>query len=262
MNKPENEKKQSDAQFRQLQELKFIGLLAGGIVHSLNNVIGVIHGYADLALRATSSSECSYAYLEQIIKEAVLAKDLAGKIGVFARQKKPDFKLIDIHPIVGQEIKIFRESLPASIDIQQDMDMTGTIVLADAGQIRQVVINLCDNAHEAMCENGGILKVILKEVDVTASFAEEYKYLTEGKYVKLTVSDTGRGINQEILERIFEPFSTTKKSGEGAGLGLSVVHQIVKNHKGEIIVKSNPGEGTTLDIYLPLANKDHGEKEG
>ena len=282
MNKSENEKKQLDAQLQQLQELKFIGLIAGGIVHSFNNVIGVIRGYADLALRSTSSSDSNHDYLKHIIEGAYSAKNLADKMRTFARQKKLDLKLISIHPVVKQAIKIFegsrsfsptphdkskttvkntptgqifKESPAAPIDIQQDIDTMRATVLADADQIQQVVINLCNNAYDALCENGGILKVILKEVDVGSSFAEGYERLNEGRYVKLTVSDTGRGMDQNILKQIYEPFFTTKKINEHAGLGLAVVDEIVKCHKGTIIVESEPDHGTTFEIYLPAVNQ-------
>jgi len=251
----EKEKMQGVAQDRQLQELKFIGLIASGIVHDFNNAIGIIRGYADLALRATPSSDHNHAYLKQIIEGADLSKDLAEKLRIFTKQKKPNFELINIHSIVDQAVIIFKESLAATIDLQQDIDTMCTAVLADADQIRQAVINLCNNACDAMCENGGVLKIILKEVDVGASFAEEYEGLNEGRYVKLTICDTGHGMDQKILKQIFEPFFTTKKTGENAGLGLSVVHAIVKGHKGEIIAESHPGEGAKFDIYLPLAFK-------
>jgi len=334
----EKKKMQGVAQDRQLQELKFIGLLVNGIVHDFNNAIGIIRGYADLALRATSSSDRSYVYLKEIIEGADLSKDLAEKLRVFTKQKKSEFKLINIHSIVEETIKIFegsgknppiphpeersekgsqrsfdpvgpqddqsgttvknaptgqilKESPAALIDpsthttpprrdrfaqdsapqaqgegttdspvglhIQQDIDTTCTAVLADADQIQQVVINLCNNAYDAMCENGGVLKIILKEVDVGASLAEEYEDLNEGRYVKLTICDTGHGMDQEILKQIFEPFFTTKKTGENAGLGLSVVHEIIKVHKGEIIVESHPGEGAKFDIYFPLVNQGY-----
>ena len=261
MNKFENEKEQLDRQLQRLYEVKCIGLIAGNIIHSFNNVIGVIRGYADLALRATSSRDRSHAYLKQVIEGVDSAKDLAEKLRIFTKQKKPDFRLIGIHPIVEQTIKTFRESLPAPIDIQQDIDATSAAVLADAGQIQQMVINLCDNAYDAACENGGIIKIILKEVDVGAFFAAEYKCLNEGRYVKFTLSDTGHGMDQNISKQVYEPFFTTKEIRGNAGLGLSVVHEIVKGHKGEIIVESKVGEGTTFDVYLPLAGNDN-EKMG
>jgi len=257
----DKEKMQGAVQDRQLQELKFIGLLANSIVHDFNNAIGIIRGYADLALRAPSSSDHNHAYLKQIIEGADSAKELAEKLRIFTRQKKPDFKLINIHSIVDEAVIIFKESLATPIDLQQDIDTMCTAVLADADQIQQAVINLCNNAYDAMSENGGSLKIILKEVDVSTSFAEEYEGLNEGKYVRLTISDTGHGMDQEILKQIFEPFFTTKKADEHSGLGLSVVHAIVKGHKGEIIAESHLGEGAKFDIYLPLANQGHKKLE-
>lgn len=252
----ENKKKQLEAQLQQPQELKFIGIIVNDIVHSFNNIIGVIHGYADLALKARSSPERSQTYLKEIIKEADSAKNMAEQLRAFTGQNKPNFQSIATHPVIEQAIKIVKSSLSAQIDIQQDIDITCGTALVDADQIQQAVINLCRNACDAMCENGGILKIILKKVDIEASFAEEYKCLSEGRYVKLTVSDTGHGMDQNILEQIYDPFFTAKKVGKGAGLGLSVVHSIIMIHKGEIIVNSKPEEGTTFDIYLPLVNQD------
>ncbi|MCK5259843.1 MAG: hypothetical protein KAJ70_02155 [Candidatus Omnitrophica bacterium] len=263
MDEAKNEKMKLDGEFRQLQELRSIGIIANRIVHDFNNTIGIIRGYADLALRVAPVSDRGHNFLEKIIEETDSARKLAEKLRIFTRQRKADFKLISSHLIVGQAIQIFRESLPALMDIQQDIDTTGTTVFADAGQIQQVVTGLCNNAYDALCENDGSLKISLKEEDVKASFAEEYKHLNEGKYVKLTVSDTGRGMDQATMERIFEPFFTTKEAGQGAGLGLSVVHGIVMNHHGEIIVDSRLGKGTTVRVYLPLADNDiKREEEG
>lgn len=257
----EKETMQEAAQDRQLQELKFIGLLTNSIVHDFNNAIGIIRGYADLALRATSSGDKCHDYMKLIIEGADSAKALAEKLRVFTKQTKSELKPINIHSIVEETIKNFKESSAVPIDIQQDIDVRCTAVLADADQIQQTVINLYNNAYDAMRENGGRLKIILKEVDVSASFAEEYEGLNEGRYVRLTISDTGHGMDQEVLRQIFEPFFTTKKVGEHAGLGLSVVREIIKGHKGEIIAESHPDEGAKFDIYLPLVNEDHKKLE-
>ena len=255
------EKIQNDKQCQQSQELKHIGLLAGGIVHSFNNAIGVVRGYADLALRAASPSDDNFAYLEKIIKGADAAKELAGKMLIFTRQKKPEFKPIKIQSIIEEAINSFSMSLTSSVKVQQDIDPTCRSVLADTDQIQQVVVNLCNNAFDAISENGGTLKTILKEVDGGASSAEDYGHLNEGRYVKLTVSDTGHGMDENTLKRIYEPFFTTKKAGEGAGLGLTLVQEIVSGHMGKIIAESKPGKGTTIEIYLPLAGKDNVKKK-
>jgi signal transduction histidine kinase len=256
MDTSENEKKQTDEQLRQLQELKCIGLIAGSIIHSFNNTIGVIHGYADLALRATSSSDRRHVYLKQIIEEAGRAVELSEKMRIFARQKKPDFQFVSIPPIVEQAIAILKESAPASIDIQQDIDAPGTVVFADADQIQQVVINLSNNAFEAMRENGGTLKINLKKINGKA-----LERLSRGRYVNLTVSDTGPGMDSNVLKQMYEPFFTCHKGEGHAGLGLAVVHHIVSGHQGKILVESRLGEGTTFDVYLPLANKDREKRK-
>lgn len=259
MEQSKQDKTQNDAQYWQLQELKSIGIIANNIVHDFNNVIGVIRGYADLALRATSADDRSRAYLTHVIEEADTAKELAEKLRIFSGQEKLDYKLIDIPSVAEQAIKIFRESVPTTIEFQQDIDTTCGAVLGDADQIQQAVINLFRNAYDALCDKGGILNLTVNEVDVGA---EVYRGLDEGRYVKLTVSDTGCGMDQETLKRIFEPFFTTKKNREHAGLGLLVVDKIVKGHKGAVIAESKVGEGAKFDIYLPLPKEGQEEKEG
>jgi len=261
MERSKQEKTQNDAQCRQSQELRSIGLIINSIVHSFNNAIGVIRGYADLSLRATDPDSCIFSYQKNIIDGTEFMKELSEKMRIFGKQAKQDLKLVQIHSVVEEVVNSFEVSLTLPIKIQQDIDTTCGPVLADADQIQQAVINLCNNAFDAMSENGGILKIVLKEVDVEVSFAEEFERLNEGRYVKLTVCDTGCGMDPDTLKLIYEPFFTTKKAGEGVGLGLTVVHEIVSSHIGKIIVESKSGEGTTFDIYLPLVNQDHKKLE-
>jgi len=239
---------------RKLEELKSIGLITSNIVHGFNNALGVIHGYAELALKDTDADNCIYPYLEQILQESNLAKTMAEKLRIFSQQDQYDFQSIQIHSIVEEAMRTIHVTGKASIKITQDINPACGAIFADAGLIRQAVMNLCVNACEAMSEQGGALEVNLNEVDVDASLAGAHRDLNAGKYVKLTVKDTGIGMDQEIVRLIFEPFFTAKKTGKHAGLGLTVVQGIVKNHKGKIIVKSKAGEGSTFDLYLPLAN--------
>ena len=239
---------------RQLpQDLSSIGLIINTIVHSFNNSIGLIRGYADLSLRATDPDNRIYPYLKNIINGADAMKELSEKMRIFGKQAKKDLQRMRIHSIVEEAVNTFAKSLEPPANIQQDIDVRCGEILADAGQIRQVVVNLCDNAHDATCDNGGEIKVALKEVDVDASFAKAHKGLQEGKYLRLIVGDSGSGMGPEILSRIFEPFFTTKGEERHPGLGLTVVQAIVKNHKGAVFAESKVGDGTRFDIFFPAA---------
>lgn len=262
MDKLENGKEPWDEQRRQCQELKYIGLITNGIVHSFNNVIGIIHGYADLALRLSSPNDRNHEYLKQIIEGAESAREIAERIRIFTKQKEPNNQVLQIGPVIERSITRFRGSLPASIEVLQDINAADAAVVADRDQIDLMVTSLLNNAYEATREQGGSIKIALREVDVDASMAGERKSLNTGRYVKLTVSDTGCGMAQDLSMRIFEPFITTKKAGEGAGLGLTVVYAIIKGLKGEILVDSQLGKGTIFDIYLPLAKKGNEKTEG
>ena len=159
--------------------------------------------------------------------------------------------------VIKEALKMLRSSIPTTIEIRQELTANG-IVLADPTQIHQVIMNLCTNAYHAMRETGGTLAVFLGEIEIRDE-DEGYGELVPGRYLKLTVSDTGCGINPEIQERIFEPYFTTKKTGEGTGLGLAVVHGIIKSYNGHITVYSEPGRGTTFHVYLPLVEEKAAE---
>src|SRR3989338_1443620 len=251
MERPDQRNVQNDAQGRLPQDLSSIGLIINSIVHSFNNAIGLIRGYADLSLRATDPESRIYPYLKNIINGTDAMKELSEKMRVFGQQAKKDLQLMKIHPIVEEAVNAFTRSLAPPVQIRQDIDAHCGEILADADQIRQAVINLCDNAHHATRDNGSEIKVSLKEVDVDASFAGTHKDLKEGRYQKLTVRDTGSGIDPGILSRIFEPFFTTKNEEGHSGLGLTVVQAIVKNHKGVISAESKLGDGTRFDIFFP-----------
>jgi len=234
-------------------DLKFIGLIMNTVVHSLNNTIGLIHGYADLSLRAADPDSRVYPYLKNISDGADSLKELSEKMRIFSKQEKQDLTLMNIHVLVEEAVNSFAASLTSSVEVQKNIDPACGTVLADEAQIRQVVTNLCRNAYDAVRDKGGVIEVSLMPRDVDAAFAEAHKNLEEGRYLNLAVKDTGCGMNQEISSRIYEPFFTTKGAGGNAGLGLTVVQAIVKNHKGSIFVESKPGEGTEFDVFLPGA---------
>ncbi|MFH2132784.1 MAG: ATP-binding protein, partial [bacterium] len=240
-----------EKQLFQSQKMEAIGTLARGIAHDLNNSLGVMLGYTELLLDNQPHESEEKSSLEQVYLEGERAADLVQQILTFSRVYENELKLISIAPLLKESIKMMRTTLPPNIQINESFTAASPPILADATQLHQVIMNLCTNASHAMKEHGGVLDIRLEEVSAKA-IQTPVPELMEGTYLNLSVSDTGCGMTAEVKERIFDPFFTTKAVGEGTGLGLSVVHGIVKNHNGLIHVDSTPGKGTTLDIYFPI----------
>ncbi len=243
-----------EAQLRQAQKMEAIGTLAGGIAHDFNNILGAILGFTDMALLHCDPGSPLHENLTHIRKGGKRAADLVQQILTFSRMTTAEKEPVPVVPLVRESLKLLRASLPATIEIEKELDAAGMNVLANPVKIQQVVMNLCTNAFHAMRDRGGLLTVTLDTVPA----AECRRMLTSvrGDCVRLTVSDTGTGIDPETMERIFDPFFTTKGPGEGTGLGLSVVHGIVRDLGGTITVSSEPGEGTTFTVILPAVKKD------
>jgi len=242
--------KKLEQQLRQSQKMEAIGVLAGGIAHDFNNILTSVLGYADLAMDSLGNVNGTKADLKQIMIAGNRAKDLVAQILTFSRQEEFERQPIQISLIIKEALKLIRASLPSTIEIRQNVTNQGTI-LSDATQIHQVVMNICTNAYHAMGDKGGVLEVDLSQVEIDSISAGLHTDLKEGSYLKLTISDTGRGMDEETQKRIFDPFFTTKKSRGGTGLGLSVVHGIIKSHEGSISVYSEVGKGTTFHLYFP-----------
>jgi len=259
--KEEKEKANLEAQLRQSQKLESVGTMANGIAHTFNNVLGTIRGYADMSLKVTPPETRVYLYLKHIIKGTATAKELADDMLMFSRNETQNFRLTDIESIVQEAIKLFKVSFMDTVTLHINLETISGKIFLDPNQIEHTVMNLCQNAYHAVRDDGGEIAITLKQIDVDTSLASAYQNLHEGPYAKLTITDTGRGMDKKTLEHIFEPFFTTKPAGEGTGLGLSVVHGIMTAHKGSIIVKSSPGEGTTFDLYFPLADGQNQTKE-
>ena len=240
-----------ETQLRQGQKMEAIGTLAGGIAHDFNNILGAMMGYAELA-RFKTKDVAIHPYLEQLLKACDRARDLVQQILTFSRQREQEKKPITVTPIVTEVMKLLRSSLPSTVEIRQRYTNRYDTVLADPTQIHQVLMNLCTNAVHAMREGEGVLEVSLRQVEIPADNRAYNPALKAGAYLQLIVSDTGKGIDPAIKDKIFDPFFTTKNTGEGTGLGLSVVYGIVKDHGGAIAVESKPGEGATFTISLPL----------
>jgi signal transduction histidine kinase/ActR/RegA family two-component response regulator len=240
-----------EEQLRQSQKMESIGTLAGGIAHDFNNILGVIFGYAELSREQAADNSVLANNISQILKAADRAKNLIRQILAFSRKSTFEAVPLRLHLIVKEALALLRASLPSSVSIQSDVAVTNDTVMADATQIHQVVINLCTNAAHAMREKGGTLEVTLKPLDLDRHSAAAYNAIEPGPYVHLSVRDTGTGIAPDIIDRIFEPFFTTKPAGTGTGMGLSVVHGIVKSLKGDVKVYSRPGSGTVFHVVLP-----------
>ncbi|MDA8125939.1 MAG: PAS domain S-box protein [Deltaproteobacteria bacterium] len=249
-----------EAQLHQAQKMEAIGTLAGGIAHDFNNILGGIVGYAGLAQLKTCDGPIK-PYLEQILRACDRAKDLVTQILTFSRQRDLEKKPLSVTPVVKEALKLLRSSLPATIEIRLHQENIPDTILANATQIHQVLINLCANAAHAMRERGGVLDIALSRLDITGERSADGP-LAQGPYLQLVVRDTGHGIDPAVLDRIFDPFYTTKGPGEGTGLGLSMVYGIVKNHGGAVSVASRPGEGTAFTICLPLLDSEGKPPEG
>lgn len=253
----EKEKKKLEARLRQAQKMEAIGTLAGGIAHDFNNILFPILGYSEMLMNDAPDNSDLKRDLSIIFNGTKRARDLVKQILAFSRQREYDLKPIKVHLVVKEALKLIRSSIPATIDIMQNI-IDCELVMADYTQIHQVAINLLTNAYHAMEKKGGKLKVTLKEVDLRV---DDLKGMPPGTYVRLTVSDTGIGMDQSTIDRIFDPYFTTKKEGKGTGLGLAVVHGIIKSHGGHISVYSEPGKGSEFHFYLPVIKAQQETKQ-
>ena len=238
-------------QLQQAQKMEAIGTLAGGIAHDFNNILGAIFGYTELALDGVSGDSPARRDLEQVLKAGNRAKELVKQILTFSRQTVKQLKPLRVSLILKEAVKLLRASLPSSIEIRLCIEPESTTVMADPTQVHQVLMNLCTNAAHAMREKGGILAVTAKETELDPEKARPYPDLNPGPYFSLSIGDTGHGMTPEVLERIFDPYFSTKPPSEGTGLGLAVVHGIIKSYGGTITVKSTPNKGTTFHALLP-----------
>ena len=245
------EKEALEKQLRHVQRMEAIGTLAGGIAHDFNNILSVILGCTQLAILNASEKQQNTKYLSQILEAANRAADLVQQILTVSRQRELEKKPLRISLIVKDVIKMLRATLPTTIEIRQEIENDSGMTLADPSQIHQIVMNLATNAAHAMRDSGGVLTMRLENIDLDEAAARIESTLDPGAYVKMTVVDTGYGIEPDILERIFDPYFTTKSQEEGTGLGLAVVMGIVKKYGGTITVQSAPGKGTRFDLYFP-----------
>ncbi len=232
--------------------MEAVGALAGGIAHDFNNMLAVILGNAELALDDILDGTSGGVHqIKQILKASNRAKDLVRQILTFSRKSEGQRKPLKLTPLLKETSKFLRSSLPSSINIDLDISADSDAILADPSQIQQILMNLSTNAAHAMSEDGGTLTIRLSDAAFGEGEPTPDNNMQPGRYVVLTVRDTGTGIPREVRDRMFEPFFTTKEPGRGTGMGLAVVFGIVKGHEGAITVETKAGEGSAFSMFFP-----------
>ncbi|WP_243371853.1 ATP-binding protein [Geotalea sp. SG265] len=240
-----------ERQLSQAQRMESIGTLAGGIAHDFNNSLASIITCTEMARDDVPEESPVRELLDVVLKSSYRGRNLVRQILTFSCQVEQERQPVHVERVINECLKLLRASFPTSITIRPNICNAPGMVLADPTQIHQIIMNLCTNSGHAMHESGGVLEIALINVDLDTAAVSGFPDLPSGRYLKLSVQDTGHGMDQATMERIFDPFFTTKTRGEGTGLGLSVVHGIVKNHGGAITVISKPGKGTCFHIFLP-----------
>lgn len=246
----EEERQRLQTRLMQAQKLEAIGTLAGGIAHDFNNILSTVLGYTELAKLKLEQGQAIAGELDEVLRAGIRARDLVRQILTFSRQAEIQRTPLVIVPLIKETVKFLKASLPATIEIRQHLTASQSLILADPTQIHQVIMNLCTNATHAM-PDGGRLEIRLDELDLDEEGSLAYKGLPPGRYLRLSISDNGRGIPPGIIDKIFDPFFTTKERGEGSGMGLAVVHGIVADMHGAVAVDSEPGQGTTFHVLFP-----------
>ncbi|SHJ40721.1 PAS domain S-box-containing protein [Desulfatibacillum alkenivorans DSM 16219] len=250
--KVEDEKNRLEAKLQMAQRMEALGALTGGIAHNFNNVLAPIMGNTELAMLDIPEDSQAFKNLQQVLEASDKAKKMVRQILSFSDHGDEDPAMIDIEEVVEETYGLIRASLPSSIEIRKDVEKISGLVYADPKDLQQVLMNICANAAYAMKELGGVVDISLEEQDITEFDLDHSRKIKPGKYVKLSISDNGPGMESEVMQRIFEPYYTTKPVGEGSGMGLSEAFALISKYGGEIKAYSEPGMGASFYIYLPL----------
>jgi PAS domain S-box-containing protein len=253
----EAEKAALETQIRQANKMEAIGTLASGIAHDFNNILSATSGYTELSIPLAPPGSILSKNLRKIQQANKRAAELVRHILTLSREKESAAQVLQPKLIIKEAIKLLRASLPSTIDIQQKID-SEAYILGDAAQVHQIIMNLCVNSGHAMEASGGVLSISLTDRVLDSDFTRQYVHLSPGRYVMLEVADTGHGIPGEIIDKVFDPYFTTKPMDKGTGLGLAVVSGIVNNYRGEITVESEMGKGTRFTLFLPAAAAEEG----
>lgn len=249
------EQKEMARRLQQAQRMEAIGTLAGGIAHDFNNILTPIIAHTEMALADIPKKSTLRFSLEEVLKAADRARDLVQQILAFSRQTEGKQVVLNIGPVIKEVLKLLRASLPSTIEIRKDIMAEPWSIFADPTQIHQILMNLCTNAAHAMRKKGGVMEIGLANESLDSAAAADIHGLKPGSYLRLSVADTGHGMTPEVMEHVFEPYFTTKETGEGTGLGLAVVHGIVANLGGAVAVESEPGKGSTFHVYFPMVER-------
>jgi len=251
----EKESREMENQLRRSQKMEALGTLAGGIAHDFNNILSAIIGFAEMAMMYdTSEGSKTHTHIRQVVNAGLRARELVRQILTFSRESRQDKQIIAISSSLKEVLHLLRASLSANIDIRREIAEDAGCILADPTEIHQIIMNLCTNAAHAMEDKGGMMTVSLANV-----FADHQTYpglSGDGDYVSLKVKDTGCGISPDIIEKIFNPYFTTKAPGKGTGLGLAIVNRIIQSHNGTIRIQSRIGEGTEIVVLFPLVKRE------
>jgi len=250
----ERKVQEMEKQLFQLQKMEALGTLAAGIAHDFNNILFPMVGFTEMLKEDLSPDSPLQDNVDEILQASLRARDLVRQILAFQRQSEAERKPIKLQPTVQEALKLLRSSIPKTIDILENIESDCGMVMADSTEVLQVVMNLATNAYHSMEDTAGSVNVTLKQVQMEPDHLE-YPALSPGAYACLTVSDTGIGMEKEVLDKMFDPYFTTKDKGKGTGLGLSVVHGIIKSCGGSIRISSDPGKGTECRVYLPIIER-------
>jgi PAS domain S-box-containing protein len=256
----EEEKRKLEKRLQQAQKMESLGTLAGGIAHDFNNILAPLLGFAELLKAELPPDSPLQEYVDGILGGAFRSREMVKQILAFSRQAEKEVIPMKLQPVIKEVIHLLRSSIPSTIRIDYDISRDCGIVMADPTQIHQIIMNLATNAYHAMEQTGGRLAISLEQI-LLESDPNRFQELAPGEYALLRITDTGCGIGQEIIDRIFDPYFTTKEKDKGTGLGLSVVQGIVKTFQGEIHLASEPGAGTVASVYLPIARQKLEQEE-